>query len=52
VANKGLATKLAPNQPNAMEVWFARLEALVTNMVSNMVTHVKPIAHALGDYSA
>jgi hypothetical protein len=23
VANKGLATKLAPNQPNAMEAWFA-----------------------------
>jgi len=44
-ANKGLATKLAPNQPNAMEASFAHLEAPVMNMASNMVTLVKPTTH-------
>jgi hypothetical protein len=37
VANERSTTKLAPNQPNAMEAQFACLEALVTNMASNMV---------------
>ncbi len=37
VANKGPATKLTPNQPNAMEARFACLEALLTNMASIMV---------------
>ncbi len=36
-ANEGSATKLAPNQPNAMEARFACLEALVMNMASSMV---------------
>jgi hypothetical protein len=36
-ANKGPVTKLDPNQPNAMEAWFACLEALVMNTTSNMV---------------
>jgi hypothetical protein len=38
VADKKLATKSTPNQPNAMEAQFAHLEALVTNAASNMVT--------------
>jgi hypothetical protein len=38
VANKGPTTNSTPNQPNAMEAWFARLEALVMSMASNMVT--------------
>ncbi len=44
------ATKLAPNQPNGMEAWFAHLEVLVTNMASNMVTQMKPTS-MLGDSS-
>ncbi len=32
--NKSLATKLDPNQSNTMEVRFAHLKALVTNMVA------------------
>jgi hypothetical protein len=38
VANKGLATKSTPNQPNAMEAWFVHLEALMTSMTSSMAT--------------
>jgi len=49
VANKGPTTKLAPNQPNAMEAQFACLEPLVMNMASNMASQVKPIAPMLGD---
>jgi hypothetical protein len=48
---KRSATELAPNQPNGMEAWFAHLEALVTNMASNMVTQMKP-TFTLSDYLA
>jgi hypothetical protein len=51
MANKGLTTKLTPNQPNAMRARFAHLEVLVTSMASNMATHVKPTAPVQGDYS-
>jgi hypothetical protein len=50
-ASKGPTTKSTPNQPNAMEAWFARLEVLVTNMASNMVTLVKPTTLALNYFS-
>lgn len=52
MANKGLTTILAPNQPNAMGAQFTHLEMLVTSMASNMATNVKPIAPMLGDYLA
>jgi hypothetical protein len=52
VAIKGLATKLTPNQPNAMEAQFACLDVLVMNMASNMVTQMKPTTPMLGDFSA
>jgi hypothetical protein len=52
MANKRLTTKLAPNQPDVMEAWFAHLEVLVTSMASNMATKVKPTTLVLGDYSA
>jgi hypothetical protein len=51
VANKGPATKLIPNQPNAMEAQFARLETLVRSMASSMATLVKPTTPTLGDFS-
>ncbi len=50
-ANKGSAGKSTPNQPNAMEAWFAHLEALVTSMASNMAAHVKPTAPTPCDFS-
>ncbi len=34
----GVATKSIPNQPNAMEGWFACLEVLMKNMASSMAT--------------
>jgi len=34
ITNKSLATKSDPNQSNTMEVRFAHLKALVTNMVA------------------
>jgi len=37
VANKRLTTKLAPNQPNNMEVWLTWSKALVTSMAASMV---------------
>ncbi len=40
------------NQPNAMEARFARLEALVMNMASNMATQMKPITHVPRDFLA
>jgi len=52
MANKGLTTILAPNQPNAMGPQFTHLEVLVTSMASNMATQVKPRALVLGDYLA
>jgi hypothetical protein len=50
-ANKRLATKLTPNQPNAMEAQFTCLEALVTNMASIMVAQVKPTTPTPSDFS-
>jgi hypothetical protein len=38
MANKGPTTKSTPNQPNAMEVLFTHLEALVTSMAFNMAS--------------
>jgi hypothetical protein len=35
-----------------MEAQFARLEAVVTSMASNMVTQLKPITFVLGDFLA
>ncbi len=51
MTNKGPATKLVPNQPNAMEAQFAHLEVLVTSMASNMATQVKPTTLAPSDFS-
>jgi hypothetical protein len=47
VVNKGPTTKSTLNQPNAMEAWFACLEALLTNMASNMGAQMKPTTLAL-----
>ncbi len=52
VTNKGLDIELVPNQSNAMETCFTRLEELVTSMASSMVTQVKPTTFAPGDFSA
>ncbi len=52
VANKGSTTKLAPNQPNAMEAQFACLELLVMNMASNIVSQVKPTSPMPNDFLA
>ncbi len=51
MTNKRLATKSTPNQPNVIETQFACLEALVTNMASDMVAHVKPIIPTSSDSS-
>jgi hypothetical protein len=34
--NKGSTTKLIQGQPSTMEIWFARLEALVISTVTQM----------------